>query len=106
MAELGRRIGIAKSTVAGYEAGDREPSLDTVAAIARLLDASADYLLGLSERSRAVPSDPESLSFAGSELHWNGERLTEDELELLLRLLRQAKASKRERPDPNVSSHS
>ena len=32
-----------------WESGEREPSLHTVAEIARTLDVSADYLLGLTD---------------------------------------------------------
>ena len=96
MLELGNRIGAAKSTVAGYESGAREPALGTVAAISRIFNVSSDYLLGLSD----VPAPPLSAN-AGTvskdrTLHWNGEPLSDEETELLLRLLRAAEDAKRQ----------
>ncbi|TLS48564.1 helix-turn-helix transcriptional regulator [Paenibacillus antri] len=105
MAEFGRRIGVAKSTVAGYEGGEREPSLDTVAAIARLYDVTSDYLLGLTDRPHALGVEPVPSTAAWkvtdgmTALHWNGEPLTEEELELVLGLLKKAQAAKRGRND-------
>ncbi|MFF2498124.1 helix-turn-helix domain-containing protein [Peribacillus sp. NPDC058075] len=40
------RLGIAKSTYAGYESGHRRPSLETVNLLAGLYDTSTDYILG------------------------------------------------------------
>ncbi|MGE6630527.1 helix-turn-helix domain-containing protein [Bacillus sp. NPDC077027] len=40
------RLGIAKSTYAGYESGYRRPSLEAVKLLADLYDTSIDYLLG------------------------------------------------------------
>ncbi|UAL52661.1 helix-turn-helix domain-containing protein [Bacillus sp. CMF21] len=40
------RLGIAKSTYAGYESGHRRPSLEALKSMADLFDVSTDYLLG------------------------------------------------------------
>jgi transcriptional regulator with XRE-family HTH domain len=40
------RLGIAKSTYAGYETGHRRPSLEALKSMADLFDVSTDYLLG------------------------------------------------------------
>ncbi|WP_141433925.1 helix-turn-helix domain-containing protein [Bacillus sp. 03113] len=40
------RLGIAKSTYAGYESGYRRPPLQALIQIADLFDVSIDYLLG------------------------------------------------------------
>lgn len=40
------RLGIAKSTYAGYESGYREPSLEAIRMLADLFDTSVDFLLG------------------------------------------------------------
>jgi transcriptional regulator with XRE-family HTH domain len=40
------RLGIAKSTYAGYESGYRRPSLEAIKLIADLFDTSTDYILG------------------------------------------------------------
>ncbi|HZG59800.1 MAG TPA: helix-turn-helix domain-containing protein [Anoxybacillus sp.] len=43
------RLGIAKSTYAGYESGYRQPSLDALKELAVLFETSVDYLLGMTE---------------------------------------------------------
>lgn len=45
------RLGIAKSTYAGYESGYREPSLDTLRQLAELFEVSLDRLAGQKEAS-------------------------------------------------------
>ena len=44
-AELAQQLKISPSAVGMYEQGRREPSLDTVVALARTLGVSVDYLL-------------------------------------------------------------
>ena len=99
MLELGHRIGTAKSTVAGYESGAREPALATVAEISRIFNVTSDYLLGVTD----VPTPPTKAN-EGAEpnqrsLHWNGEPLSDDEIELLLKLLRAADEAKKQLRD-------
>ncbi|MEX1029581.1 MAG: helix-turn-helix transcriptional regulator [Paenibacillaceae bacterium] len=49
MQYLANRIGMAKSTYAGYESGYRQPSLDTLQKMAEIFNVSTDYLLGKAE---------------------------------------------------------
>lgn len=42
--QLASRIGIAKSTLAGYETGIREPSIEIIGKIMYVLDIDANYL--------------------------------------------------------------
>jgi len=49
MQEMANRLGIAKSTYAGYESNYREPSLDMIKKMAGFFDVSTDYLLGRSD---------------------------------------------------------
>ena len=44
--ELANHLGIDTTTVSFYTSGKREPSIDRLAAIARYLGVSTDYLLG------------------------------------------------------------
>lgn len=46
--EVANAIGVAKSTFAKYDRGEREPNFDTLKKIARYFGVTADYLLGLS----------------------------------------------------------
>ncbi|MDA2169794.1 helix-turn-helix domain-containing protein [Bacillus cereus] len=48
------RLGIAKSTYAGYENGYRLPSLQSLSKIADLFDTSVDYILRRTENSQQI----------------------------------------------------
>jgi transcriptional regulator with XRE-family HTH domain len=91
--ELGKRVGLAKSTIAGYESGFREPSLGTVVAIANAFRVTTDYLLGLTDE----PAYGGPTAGDDGVLHWNGEPLSDADMKELLALLRRAEASARER---------
>ena len=41
---------LATRAISSYESGDRYPTLDTLAALARIYHVSTDYLLGLESR--------------------------------------------------------
>ena len=45
--EVAEKIGVAKSTYSQYESGNREPMIATIKKLAKLLNVSADELLGL-----------------------------------------------------------
>lgn len=51
--ETADRLGIAKSTYAGYESGYREPSLQSLIQMADLFETTVDYILG---RTKAEPN--------------------------------------------------
>ncbi|MCM3727353.1 helix-turn-helix domain-containing protein [Neobacillus cucumis] len=76
--ETADKLGIAKSTYAGYESGYREPSLHSLLQIAGLFDTTVDYLLG-AEKDDTI----EITDFAKSHSHRlsiDGELLSVDEL--------------------------
>lgn len=56
--QLASKLGIAKSTLAGYEKGNREPDVFKIKKIIELLDIDADYLLDIKKSS---PDDEEPL---------------------------------------------
>lgn len=62
-AQLGKRIGVAKTTITGYEREDRQPTPATICALCDLFDCSADYLLGRSNHVK-----PPELSGEDTEL--------------------------------------
>lgn len=45
--DLAKRLGVSTQTVYRYENNFRKPTLDAAVEIARVLDASLDYLMGL-----------------------------------------------------------
>lgn len=57
--QLGKKIGAAKSTVSGYENGDRQLTPALIHALCDLFDCSADYLLCRSEIRNPAVSDEE-----------------------------------------------
>jgi transcriptional regulator with XRE-family HTH domain len=92
MEELGVRIGVAKSTIAGYEKGFREPPIEKINLLALHLDTSVDYLFGLSEQAHlqaanTSPMDTNPLNakvyLVNKHLHWDGIPLDETDLELI-----------------------
>lgn len=44
--EIAKQLGVDKSTYNGYESGRREPDVKRIKEIARILNVSADYLIG------------------------------------------------------------
>jgi len=53
--DLGAMVGLDLNTISRYETGKTEPSADIIALLARALDVSADYLLGLKDDPRGRP---------------------------------------------------
>ncbi len=93
------RLGIAKSTYAGYESGYREPSLESINKLAGLLETSVDYLLertddptfySKEEKSKITPSlnltDKDILVCV--ELIVDGMTLSPDELQQFIAFVR------------------
>lgn len=50
--ELADRADLARSAMTMFFAGERKPSADAVVKLAEVLDATTDYLLGVSDESR------------------------------------------------------
>lgn len=85
MSQVAAKIGVARSTYAGYETQNVFPPLESLVRIAEALYTSTDYLIGLTEDTE--PKDTphnivEYLSNA-SALHWNGIPLSDDDLKPL-----------------------
>lgn len=90
--ELASRIDIAKSTLAMYETGKREPKFDTVRRIADFFDVSADYLLGqINEPLSKEVARPKSSVMTQAEIEefinnpnmrpkYKGRELTDEEI--------------------------
>jgi len=47
--QLAEVIGVSRSAISKWESGDMEPTIDNLAGLARVLNVSADHLLGLDE---------------------------------------------------------
>ena len=48
-AEIASAVGVCRQCINDYKTGKSVPSLETLYALCKYLDISADYLLGLSE---------------------------------------------------------
>ena len=61
--QLGKRIGVAKTTITGYEREDRQPTPATIGALCDLFGCTSDYLLGRSSSPQPVisPEDADVL---------------------------------------------
>lgn len=57
-AELARRMGIVRPTYSNYEAGNREPDVDTIKRLSDFFDVSIDYLLGNEEKAKSAVNNP------------------------------------------------
>jgi XRE family transcriptional regulator, regulator of sulfur utilization len=54
LSELARRAGVGKATLSGLEAGTRNPTLDTLHAVAAALDVALSALVAASPRIRGI----------------------------------------------------
>ncbi|MED4726839.1 helix-turn-helix transcriptional regulator [Aneurinibacillus migulanus] len=96
--ELSNRLNIAKSTLAMYETGKRQPGFETLQRIADFFETSTDYLLGRTNEPsptyKASNDESDGLAFIDGE-----GPITEEEKEYLkesLELFRRMKAKKKE----------
>jgi transcriptional regulator with XRE-family HTH domain len=84
-AELGNMAGITTSSVAQFEGNNRSPSLANLEKLARALDVSSDYLLGLNETPVAVCSQ-DSIIQAVNALPQRDIKLIEGLVDILVRI--------------------
>lgn len=80
--ELAKKVGVNKSTIAGYEMGHRYPSIEKLESIAKALHTSTDYLLGLTNIKHRDDKDIKEWLKDGN-LHYDGEPLTTGQIESL-----------------------
>jgi transcriptional regulator with XRE-family HTH domain len=80
MQETADRLGIAKSTYAGYESGYREPSLQALSQMADLFDTTVDFLLNRVDEENTKVELNSSLQAGNTKLYLDDIRLTEEEL--------------------------
>lgn len=50
-AELAQKLGLTKSVISAYETGLRLPSYDVLIHIAKILNVTTDYLLGMEQKN-------------------------------------------------------
>lgn len=87
------RLGIAKSTYAGYESGYRRPSFEALGTLADLFDTTCDDLLGRTEKAEPFAQTIELTNAAQGRgtLTVDGQPLNQDEIIELIAFVRTKK---------------
>ena len=95
-AELGRIVDVSRSAVAMYEAGEREPDFETEEALADFFNVPIDFLRGrktdIKEKSPAIDEGlmaSNTVRIAGRDGSYVEKRLSDDQVDLLLRMIDQ-----------------
>lgn len=84
--KLGEKIGVGKQIISKYEKGTRMPSRETIEKLAGFFAVPVDYLLGNSELQTKSSNNIKEI-FESDELHWDGRKLSPDEIESVKALL-------------------
>ncbi len=89
MQEVATKIGLAKSSYAGYEGGYRHPPMNKLIALAQLYQVSTDYLLGLTDNTDSnQTTNVNAKDFLEKKfIHWDGVLLSEAEQSVVKQLL-------------------
>ena len=87
-AELGKRLGVTKVSVSGYENGTRIPSMEVLETILNVFNISADYMLG--REVNVVAEDDDNLSLL----------LASDDIDIIRELRRRPKLYNKVAKDP------
>lgn len=84
--ELGKHIGVSKQTISKYEKGTKIPSRENIEKLADFFGVPVDYLLGKSDSTNKSSNNIKEI-FESDELHWDGRKLSSDEIESVKALL-------------------
>lgn len=99
--EVGKKIGIKKSSYASYESRYRQPPLEKLKSIAQLYGVSVDYILGLSDfrnYEECIQSQFKKIH-VNNGLHWDGQDIPDDVLTIIEDILIKAL---QDRPNENI----
>nr|WP_106779937.1 helix-turn-helix transcriptional regulator [Lysinibacillus timonensis] len=88
VADIADKIGVHRSTFAGYETQKKFPPIEKLSKIAYLLHTSTDFLIGLTDDPSPVKTSRELKEYLleTKNLHWDGIPLTEEQLKPLAEL--------------------
>lgn len=85
---LGEMIGVSQAAVTAYESGTRKPNIEYLHKLADALETSADYLIGRTNDSSPKGRDDEIAEIIkNNDFHYNGEKLSEEDLQLFIKIL-------------------
>lgn len=84
-----KHLEIARSTYTNYEMGHRTPPPNRLSKIAEYLEVSTDYLLGITDNENSAAQMDNLLKILNStnNLHWNGRKITEDQMKQLISII-------------------
>lgn len=85
---LADKVGVSKSSIAMYERGEREPSVDALEAIASALGVSLDYLRGKSDTGEPAQRC-NTIRIAGRDGSFVARSLTDEQVDVLMALIAQ-----------------
>ncbi|MFB9761368.1 helix-turn-helix domain-containing protein [Ectobacillus funiculus] len=88
MQETADRLGIAKSTYAGYESGYREPPLHALCQMADLFDTTVDYILARSDHKIVQLELVSLLKTANESISLDQRLLTSEEIRDFIAFIR------------------
>lgn len=92
MEQVGKFVGIKKSSYASYESRHRQPPIEKLKSFANLYGVSVDYILGLTD----TPMSEKCLNLKFREVclkrgfHWDGLDIPEDVIFLVEKVLDEA----------------
>lgn len=90
MEEVGKLIGVKKSSYASYESKYRQPPLEKLKRFSDLYGVSVDYILGLTNERNKEESFHKRLKEEYMKYHWDGLEVPEDVLLYLKEILEEA----------------
>lgn len=86
--EVAEKIGVSRSTYAGYETEDRKPPIHNLIKLSKLFDVSVDYILGLTNEPDIKKLEYDASKYLKKDnLNWNGVPLSDEELGPIIELL-------------------
>lgn len=80
--DLAKLINVSQQTITKWENDIAEPSGSAVKSLANVLNVSADYILGLEEKSTVDLADEDAI------FTYEGKRIPEEDLEMIKRFMR------------------
>ncbi len=92
MEEIGKKLGIKKSSYASYESRYRRPPLERLRQLSQVYEVSVDYILGISDIRKEQHNMRTLLEM--KDLHWDGLPLDEEILLQIAHILEDAKKRK------------
>lgn len=94
--ELGKKIGVARSTICQYESGRREPDNETLQRLADFFNVSVDYLLGreqpVEKQEISVPEKYKDVMVAFQD---GAENLTQEDIDDVVKFIEFLKNKKK-----------